>query len=479
MKIVFAAAEAAPFIKTGGLGDVAEALPGALSKIKDNEIYLFLPYYSKIKYNENIKTEFLTSFSVDLSWRKQHCGVFKYKSRKTKLQVFFIDNEYYFNRALVYGEPDDGERFAFFSKAILESVKRLKLNPDIIHCNDWQTALVPVFLHAFYHKELGKAKTVFTIHNIEYQGKCDPYFIGDTLGLYPEYESTLMYDNCVNFLKAAVLKSDAVTTVSETYMKELSYPYYSHGLSDVINEHLFKSQGIVNGINTEMFSPKNDTAIYYNYDKENVNEGKAKNKAELQKELGLPQKPDAAVIGMVSRLVSHKGLDLIVAKLEELLQGNVQLVILGTGDKKHEEALKKIAKKYKDKMSLNLMFDLKLASKIYAASDLYLMPSKSEPCGLSQLIAMSYGTIPVVNAVGGLKDTVEPFNIETKKGTGFNFQSYNADDMLGAINRALDIFFNNKPLFNQIIENALSGDYSWKKPAKKYMNLYCKISKIK
>ena len=477
MKIVFAAAEAAPFIKTGGLGDVAEALPSTLSKVKDNEIYLFLPYYSKIKYNENIKTEFVTSFSVDLSWRRQHCGVFKYKSKRQKLQVFFIDNEYYFNRANIYGEADDGERFAYFSKAILETVKRLNLKPDIIHCNDWQTALVPVFLHAFYHKELGNAKTVFTIHNIEYQGKCDPYFIGDTLGLYPEYESTLMYDNCVNFLKAAILKADAVTTVSESYMKELSYPYYSHGLSAVINEHLFKSCGIVNGINTEIFNPETDKDIYENYNKDSVFELKVKNKTALQKELGLKVDENIPMIGMVSRLVSHKGLDLIEAKLNELLSKNIQLVILGTGDKKYEEALKKVASKNKDKMSLNLVFNLKLASKIYAASDMYLMPSKSEPCGLSQLIAMRYGTIPIVNAVGGLKDTVIPFNIETKEGNGFNFQSYNADDMLGAINRALELYFNNKPTFNKVITNAISGDYSWKNSAKKYMELYLKISK--
>ena len=477
MKIVFAAAEAAPFIKTGGLGDVAEALPSTLSKVKDNEIYLFLPYYSKIKYNENIKTEFVTSFSVDLSWRKQHCGVFKYKSKRQKLQVFFFDNEYYFNRANIYGEADDGERFAYFSKAILETVKRLNLKPDIIHCNDWQTALVPVFLHAFYHKELGNAKTVFTIHNIEYQGKCDPYFIGDTLGLYPEYESTLMYDNCVNFLKAAILKADAVTTVSESYMKELSYPYYSHGLSAVINEHLFKSCGIVNGINTEIYNPETDKDIYENYNKDSVFELKVKNKTALQKELGLKVDENIPMIGMVSRLVSHKGLDLIEAKLNELLSKNIQLVILGTGDKKYEEALKKVASKNKDKMSLNLVFNLKLASKIYAASDMYLMPSKSEPCGLSQLIAMRYGTIPIVNAVGGLKDTVIPFNIETKEGNGFNFQSYNADDMLGAINRALELYFNNKPIFNKVITNAISGDYSWKNSAKKYMDLYFKISK--
>ena len=479
MKIVFAAAEAAPFIKTGGLGDVAEALPGTLSKVKDNEIYLFLPYYNKIKYNENIKTEFVTSFKVDLSWRKQHCGVFKFKSKRQKLQVFFIDNEYYFNRANIYGEEDDGERFAYFSKAILESVKRLNLNPDIIHCNDWQTALVPVFLHAFYHKELGNAKTVFTIHNIEYQGKCDPYFIGDTLGLYPDYESTLMYDNCVNFLKAAVLKADAVTTVSESYMKELSYPYYSHGLSAVINEHLFKSCGIVNGINTEIFNPETDKDIYENYNKASVFKLKVKNKTALQKELGLEVDESIPMIGMVSRLVSHKGLDLIEAKLNELLSKNVQLVILGTGDKKYEEALKKAADKNKGKMSLNLVFNLKLASKIYAACDMYLMPSKSEPCGLSQLIAMRYGTIPIVNAVGGLKDTVIPFNPQTNKGNGFNFQSYNADDMLGAVNRALELYYKDKETFNKVIENAICGDYSWKKSAKKYMDLYCKIANYK
>ncbi len=476
MKIVFAASEAAPFIKTGGLGDVAEALPTALSAMKGNEICVFLPYYSKIKNNPNIDTEFVKSFAVDLSWRKQHCGVFRYKCRKKKWQVYFIDNEYYFDRANIYGEPDDGERFAFFSKAILQSLVELNMKPDVIHCNDWQTALVPVFLHAQYHEVLGQAKTVFTIHNIEYQGKADPYFIGDTLGLGENYISTLTYDGCTNFLKGALLSSDMITTVSSTYATELTFPYYSHGLSPIIAEHSFKLEGIVNGINTDIFNPKTDSALVCNYDITSFKEGKKANKKALQEKLGLEVREDVALIGMVSRLVSHKGLDLLCSRLGELMGFDIQLVVIGTGDAKYENAFKEMAYHNSNKLSVNLVFDPKFASQVYAGCDMYLMPSKSEPCGLSQMIAMRYGTVPIVNATGGLKDTVIPFNAEDKTGTGFNFQSYNADDMLGAIRRALEIYGGDRATFEKIVYNAMSGDYSWKESAQKYMDLYSKLT---
>ncbi len=471
MKIVFAASEAAPFIKTGGLGDVAQALPEALSKIKGNEIIMFLPYYSKIKNNPMIETEFVTEFSVDLSWRKQHVGIFKYKSRKKKLKVYFIDNEFYFRRDSEYGQHDDGERFAYFSKAILESLVKLDIVPDIIHCNDWQTALVPIMLRAFYQEALGNAKTVFTIHNIEYQGWCDPYFLGDTLGLDEKYRNTLTFNGAINFMKGAILTVDALTTVSKTYAEELKYPYYAHGLSDVIQEHSFKLSGVVNGINLETNNPLTDESLYCNYGLNDYKTGKAKNKAMLQKELGLEVRDDVALVGMVSRIVSHKGFEIICDIANELMKWDIQLVILGTGDASYEQLLLSVAKKYPKKFSLNLCFNSQLASRIYGASDIYLMPSKSEPCGLSQLIAMRYGAIPVVNATGGLKDTVMAFDGQSN-GTGFNFQSFSREDLIDAMRRALAVYGGDKNAWNIIVENAMQHDSSWDVPAKEYMEIY-------
>ncbi|MBQ5816255.1 MAG: glycogen synthase GlgA [Oscillospiraceae bacterium] len=473
MKIVFAASEAAPFLKTGGLGDVAEALPKALSEQKGNEVCVFLPYYKKIKENPDIKTEFVKSFAVNLAWRAQHVGVFKLKSLKRKLKIYFIDNEYYFGgRDSVYGDGDDGERFAYFSKAILESLVELNLRPDVIHCNDWQTALIPNFLNAFYNEALGDVKTVFTIHNIEYQGKADPYFICDTLGLPEEYTNTMLFDGCVNFMKGAILSCNALTTVSRTYADEIKYPYFAHGLSDVIKEHEFKLSGIVNGINTETNNPAADKALFANYNVQSFKKGKSENKRAIQEKLGLPQRDDVAVIGMVTRLVSHKGLDLVCAVIDELLNWDIQLVIIGTGDSVYENRLSAAAKRHPDKFSMNLCFDSKFASQVYAASDIYLMPSKSEPCGLSQLIAMRYGTIPVVNATGGLRDTVVPYNRESGEGVGFTFQSFNCDDMLAALRRALEIYGGDKKAWETVVTNAMNRDSSWNQSAKEYTQLY-------
>ncbi len=472
MKIVFAASEAAPFMKTGGLGDVAQALPLALSEKKGNEVLVFLPYYQRIKQNPEVKTEFIKSFAVDLSWRRQHVGVFKLKTRKKKLQIYFIDNEYYFGREGAYGYGDDGERFAYYSKALLQSLVELEITPDIIHLNDWQTALVPVMLHHFYEKKLGKAKTVFTIHNIEYQGKADPYFIGDVLGMPNSKARNLVYDGAVNFMKSAVLSCDALTTVSRTYANEIKYPYFAHGLAGIISDHAFKLSGIVNGIDMDIVNPQTDRALFENYDIKSAAEGKAKNKKALQEKLGLEINENAAVIGMVSRLVSHKGVDLLCAAVDELMTFDIQLVIIGTGDSVYEDRLKACAKRHPDKFSLNLCFDPALASQIYAASDLYLMPSKSEPCGLSQLIAMRFGTIPIVNQTGGLADTVEPFNPETKEGVGFTFQSFNREDMLDAIRRALEIFGGDKKAWQKLRNNAMERDSSWAVPAEEYTALY-------
>ena len=472
MKIVFAASEAAPYIKTGGLGDVAQALPAALSDYADNEVLIFLPYYGKIKDNASIQAEYMGYYYTDLSWRHQYVGLYRVKTERANLRVYLLDNEQYFGReGGIYGHTDDGERFAFFSKAILDGLVYLGEQPNIIHCNDWQTALLPIFLHAFYQEKLGQAKTVFTIHNIEYQGWAHPYFLGDGLGLSGDYENTLTYKGSLNFMKGAILSCDALTTVSRTYAKEICYPYFAHGLSPVIAEHSFKTHGIVNGIDMAGNDPATDKAIPTNYSVSDTS-GKAVCKAQLQKQLGLPVREDVAVVGMVTRLVSHKGLDILCAVAEELMNWDIQLVVLGTGDAEYEARLKDIADRHRDKFSLNLCFSGALAAQIYAASDLYLMPSKSEPCGLSQLIAMRYGTIPVVHETGGLKDTVLPFNPQTGEGFGFTFQSFNGEDMLDALRRALSVYGGDPAAWKKVMHNGMTADLSWKVPAAEYMAIY-------
>ncbi len=477
MKIVFAASEAAPFIKTGGLGDVAQALPEALADYKGNELLLFLPYYKKIKQNAAFPVEQIAVFDTPLSWRQSYTGLMKLTSKRRKLQVYFIDNEYYFGRNEVYGCLDDGERFAFFCKAILESLVHLGQVPDVIHCNDWQTALLPTLLHAFYHEQLGHAKTVFTIHNIEYQGWADPLFLGDVLGLPAEHESTFSYNGALNFVKGAILSCDCLTTVSRTYAREICYPYFAHGLSPVIREHAFKTTGIVNGIDTVGNDPATDVHLPQNYNADTAAQGKAACKQALQQQLGLPVKPATPLVGLVSRLVEHKGLDILCEALEEMLQADIQLAFLGTGDAAYEQALADIAARYKDKFSLNLRFSQALASQIYAASDLYLMPSKSEPCGLSQLLAMHYGSVPIVHETGGLKDTVLPYNSASGEGLGFTFSQFGKEDLLGAFYRALDVYFNHKKDWQRLIRNGMTTDFSWKVPAGEYMELYKKLLK--
>ena len=475
MKIVFAASEAAPFIKTGGLGDVAQALPAALSEYTGNEILLFLPYYSSIKSNPAFAVEEVAVFETPLSWRNCYTGLYRLKCRKRKLQVYFIDNEQYFARDKAYGSVDDGERFAFFSKAILESLVKMGEKPDVIHCNDWQTALLPTMLHAFYEETLGSAKTVFTIHNIEYQGWADPNFLGDVLGLpWWVYGNAFTFNGSLNFVKSAILACDALTTVSRTYAKEICYPYFAHGLSDVIRDHEFKTVGIVNGIDMAGNDPATDRNLAQNYSAKAM-AGKAVCKEELQKQLGLPVKPNTPMIGLVSRLVGHKGLDIMCAALDEMMSHDVQFVILGTGDPVYEEKLREAAARYPDKLSLNLRFNLALASQIYAAADIYLMPSKSEPCGLSQMMAMRYGTVPIVHETGGLKDTVIPFNPQTGEGHGFTFQQFTREDMLDAFYRASDVYYNNPNAWKKAIRNGMTTDFSWRVPAGEYMELYNKL----
>ena len=477
MKIVFAASEAAPFVKTGGLGDVAQALPKALSEYRGNRVLVFLPYYLSIKSNRTFDVEKVGELNVRLSWRNSYVGLMRLKSRKRKLEIYFIDNEQYFNREKIYGYSDDGERFAFFCKAILESLVYLGERPDVIHCNDWQTALLPVLLHSFYGEELGQAKTMFTIHNIEYQGWANPTFLSDVLGLGKGYENIFSYNGSVNFMKGAILSSNCVTTVSESYANEICHPYFAYGLSPVINEHTFKLYGIVNGIDTAVYDPSSDQNLTENYSADTFGEKKPVCKAHLQKACGLPAEPNVALIGIVSRLVEHKGLELICEALDEIMSLNVQLVILGTGDERYENMLKAKASRYPEKMSLNLCFSQSMAPQIYAGCDMYLMPSKSEPCGLSQLLAMRYGAVPIVHETGGLKDTVIPFNYGSSEGLGFTFQSFTKEDMLDALNRALDVYQNKKEAWKAAVYNCMSADFSWNKPAKKYMELYEKLLK--
>ena len=452
MKIAVVASEAAPFVKTGGLGDVMQALPLALSKQKNTYVSLFVPYYSQIKYSGKWQTEFLGAFDVPLAWRREYVGIFRFKTRRKKLQIYFIDNEHYFNRGGIYGFADDGERYAYFSKAVLAAMNYLE-----------------------YRGCFPDTKSVFTIHNIEYQGKCNLQFNYDVLGLGAGCDEILRFDDCTNFMKSAIVTADRVTTVSETYAQELRYPYYSHGLDGVLQNRGSDFSGITNGIDMQVFDPAKMDSIAQNYTAKTLREGKTTNKLALQQRVGLPEDQDVAVLAMVTRLVGHKGIDLLCYIAERLIQRRIQLVIIGTGEEKYEWYLNTLRDRFGDKVSVNLLFDGGLANLVYAASDLYLMPSKSEPCGLSQLIAMRMGSVPVVNATGGLKDTVWPYNEADETGRGFTFQSYNADDFLAAIDRALALYYNEPAKWLRLAENDMEVDSSWDIPAQKYMALFQNI----
>lgn len=470
MRIAIAASEAAPFSKTGGLGDVMQALPAELARIPGNEVCVFLPYYKKVKDNPAVETEFLTSFAVNLSWRQQHVGIFRLKSRKKKLQIYFIDNEYYFYRDGIYGFYDDGERFAYFSKAVPAAMNWLDFRPEILHCHDWQAALVPIWLNAEFRSCFPDTRTVFTIHNVEYQGKAAPEFFDDILALDEYWRGVCTYDGCINVMKGAIVTANMVTTVSSTYADELKYPYYAHGLSGILAAKGNWLRGITNGIDTDVYNPATDKALAKNFNADTLAD-KLENKRALQRELGLAES-DAPILAMVTRLAAHKGIDLLCYIIRRLLQREIQLVIIGTGEAKFERALSRIAAEYPGKMSMNLRFDPALASRVYAGADIYLMPSKSEPCGLSQLIAMHYGTVPVVNETGGLKDTVWPYDTESKQGRGYTFRSYNGDDFLGAIDRALGLYYCARDEWDALAKHDMEVDFSWKVPAQAYMDLY-------
>lgn len=474
MKIVHAASEAAPFVKTGGLGDVMQALPAALSRYRDCEVSLFLPLYGTIKQDPSIHLQKITDFTVFLGWREQYVGLFQLKSRAKK-KVYFIDNEFYFCRNRIYGEGDDAERFAFYSKAVLACIAFLGLDPDIIQCNDWQTACIPVFLHAEFAQQFPHTKCVFTIHNIEYQGWADRDFFSNVLALPEQYRDDLTMGDSINLMKGAIMTADRVTTVSETYAQELHYSYFAHGMETCLGYRGADFSGILNGIDTTVFNPAQDKLLAQPYGADTMREGKAACKAALQREVGLEVRPDVPVLAMVTRLAGHKGIDLLCYILDRLMERDVQFVLVGSGEARFEDALRSAVKRYPGRIAAILRYDGQLANRIYAGADLYLMPSQAEPCGLSQLIAMHYGTVPVVHATGGLRDTVLPYDPATGDGRGFTFQSYNGDDFLAAIDRALELFTGDRAAWDKLAQQDMREDFSWRVPAKAYRALFASL----
>ena len=475
MKIALLASEGAPYAKSGGLGDVMEALPAALSRIEGNQVVLILPYYKKIRQNPAYQVEFVKQFYVSLGWRQQYCGILRLTNRQDNVQVYFLDNLQYFGErdGALYGAGDDGERFAFFSKACLDALVALDFIPDVIQCNDWQTAPVPVYLAAQYYPFFPGTKCMFTIHNVEYQGWANADFFDDVLALPWEYRACLDLNNSVNVMKGAIETAHMVTTVSETYSRQLMDPYYAHGMEWILGRAGWKLTGITNGIDVNTFNPETDKALPAHYNAQTFVEGKAKCKAALQQEVGLPQKADTPLMVMVTRLAGHKGLDLLCYIARKLLwEQDCQLLILGTGEPQFEDFFRDLAREFPSRVAAKITFDLGLAARIYAGGDIYLMPSKSEPCGLSQMNAMRYGTVPVVHATGGLKDTVPGVDENGKNGLGFTFQSYNADDFYGALKRCLNLYHNDRDAFRALQKTDMEQDFSWDKPAAKYMELF-------
>lgn len=473
MKILFVASEAAPFVRSGGLGDVAGALPKAFAEL-GHDARVILPFYKLIipdKYKNNFR--FVGSTYVDLSWRRQYVGV--YEAIYDGVTYYFVDNEMYFKRDRLYGNFDDGERFAYFSKAVLEVIQLIGFYPDILHCNDWHTALTPVYLDVFYRfgEEFRNIRTVFTIHNIEFQGKYGTELLGDILGLPQWAESLVMNDGCVNFMKGGIECSSAVTTVSETYANEILDPYYSYGLEGILSERRYKLHGVINGIDTKVYDPATDPALFKNYTLRSYGKKKL-NKQALCEMLDLPYDENRPLMAMVTRLTEQKGMDLVGAVIDEIMRADIQMVVLGTGDWRYENLVERVQGQYPSKFRGIVQFSSDLASKLYAASDLFLMPSKFEPCGLSQMIAMAYGSVPVVRETGGLKDTVEPFNPVEKTGVGFTFKTYNSYDMLDAVWRAYGTFFD-KDNWKAVVSGGMKKNFGWEVSAKKYLDIYAGI----
>lgn len=475
MQIVFASAECAPFVKTGGLGDVAGSLPAALVRA-GAEVIVMVPKYATIKDEYKAQMEHFSDFYVSLGWRNEYCGLEKLEH--DGVTYMFIDNERYFARDYPYGFFDDGERFAFFSKAITESLQHLPagFECDILHCNDWQTALAPVFLREFYQglPLYDRVKTVFSIHNVAFQGQFSDTVMEDILGVahIPAAASQLRCDACsINYMLGALRYADAITTVSPTYANEIQTPEFGEGLDCVLRERSYALQGILNGIDVAGFDPATDKRIAANYTVEDRS-GKAVCKAKLQEELGLEVRDDRPLMVMVTRLTRQKGMDLVMYALDRILAGGVQVAVLGTGDRDYEDGLRYFQDKYPGTMAARIEFDPALSQRMYAAADMFLMPSKFEPCGLSQIIAMRYGTLPIVRETGGLKDTVIPYNEFTGEGTGFSFSNFNGDEMGDAVFRAARLFWDNRDAWNQLVTQAMSQDFSWTRSSDKYLDLY-------
>src|SRR6056297_213026 len=474
LKILFVSPEVSPFIKTGGLADVAGALPRELKK-KGHDVRVVLPEYKKIPDRFVMDFEHVTDFRMKMVWRDKYVGVNKlvYKDVPT----YFIDNKYYFFRESLYENGDKAEQYAFFSRAVLEMINKIDFKPDIIHCNDWQTGPLSLMLKDNYqiYDFYRDIRTVFSIHNLAYQGKFDPSIVGDVLGVsnYHLTSGNIRHNNMVNFVKTGIMYSDIINTVSETYAEEIKTEYYGEDLDYILRMRDNDLYGILNGIDYEEFNPATDDRIYYNYDKENL-DNKYKNKLSLQKDMNLKPDEDVPVISIITRLVEQKGIDLLPPIIDELMQQDLQFIILGTGQPQYEDFFRYISSRYHDKISANIKYDAKLAQKIYAGSDIFLMPSRFEPCGLGQLISMRYGTIPIIKETGGLKDTVIPYNEYEDEGYGFSFSDYNAHDMLHTIQRALS-FYNEEGVWEKLVKRVMVQDYSWEKSARKYEDLYSKL----
>ena len=472
MKILFVAAEGAPFSKTGGLGDVIGALPKSLVKA-GQEVAVILPYYDMVEAKFGDQIEDVLQFEVYVGWRRQFCGI-----KKTVLNgvtFYFIDNQYYFFRGHVYGDFDDGERFAFFQLAALEAMERIGFIPDVLHAHDYHTAMIPFLLKEKYRwiQAYQNIKTILTIHNLEFQGQFSEGMLWDLfrVGFERYADGTVRWNDCLNWMKAGILYADRVSTVSPSYAHEIMTPEFGCGLDQILRMESGKLSGIVNGIDTDIYNPETDPLLDYHFNKSDLS-GKAQNKAKLQKKLGLPVRPDVPMIGIVSRLTRQKGFDVVVEGLHRMLQEDVQIVLLGTGDPGFEEAFSWFGQVFPDKLSANITFDVKLAQEIYAASDIFLMPSRFEPCGLSQMMAMRYGTLPLVHEVGGLRDTVQPFNPIEGTGTGFSFDNLTSYWLNWALETALDVYYNHPAVWKKLQVQAMECDFSWDTACQSYLDLY-------
>ena len=476
MKVLYTASEAVPFCKTGGLADVAGSLPPALAA-QGVETAVILPLYRRVKERFADQLTFLCYDYVDLAWRHAYCGLFSLK--KDGVTWYFLDNEQYFGRPELYGCADDGERFGFFSRAVVKMLDHLDFWPDVIHCNDWQTALIPIYLKddGVREERYRSVRTVLTIHNIEYQGRYDPYCLGDLFGLDRGWvdDGTLLLDGDLNLLKGAILTADAVNAVSPTYAQELKNPYFAHRMEGILTQCGYKLSGVLNGIDMKLYDPAADPRIAANYTAEDVS-GKAADKAALQKALGLRPEPETPIIAMVSRLVTHKGLDLIREVMGDIMELPVQFVLLGSGDAAYEDFFRHAAERWPERMAIRLGYDEALSMASYAGADLFLMPSRSEPCGLSQMIAMRYGTVPIVRETGGLKDTVQPYEAWRDAGTGFTFANYSSADMLHVLREAAYLYKDYPDAFARLRRRAMERDFSWNRSAGDYLKIYAAVT---